>query len=211
MQEPSAPTAPPAPLFDEPVGANRRAWVWLPVIVVVTFFAAAPVIAPIASLAWLYNVLRFRRTRVRVDADYLWVGKRWVRLCALELSTLGQAGNTWPWRSFNKRYLGANPIWTRDSVGLRGIDVGRRYWVAIGTNRRDDLVAVLTSAVPTARERAEAAGTWAPDLRVLPPAGWHPDPWNPAGQLRWWDGRAWTGWTWPPTPAPTADDPVTPS
>ena len=148
---------------------------------------------------------------MRVDADYLWVGKRWVRLCALELSTLGQAGNTWPWRSFNKRYLGANPIWTRDSVGLRGIDVGRRYWVAIGTNRRDDLVAVLTSAVPTARERAEAAGTWAPDLRVLPPAGWHPDPWNPAGQLRWWDGRAWTGWTWPPTPAPTADDPVTPS
>ena len=180
-------------------------------IVVVTFFAAAPVVAPIAVLAWLYNVLRFRRTRVRVDADYLWVGKRWVRLCALELSTLGQAGNTWPWRSFNKRYLGANPIWTSDSVGLRGIDLGRRYWVAIGTNRRDELVAALTTAVPPARERAEAAGTWAPDLRVLPPAGWHTDPWNPAGQLRWWDGREWTGWTWPPTPAPTADDGGPPS
>jgi len=69
MQEPSAPSAPTAPLFDEPVGANRRAWVWLPVIIVVTFFATAPVVVPIAVLAWLYNVLRFRRTRVRVDAD----------------------------------------------------------------------------------------------------------------------------------------------
>ncbi|HEY5200319.1 MAG TPA: DUF2510 domain-containing protein [Acidothermaceae bacterium] len=24
------------------------------------------------------------------------------------------------------------------------------------------------------------------------PAGWHPDPNNPGGALRWWDGSAWT-------------------
>jgi Protein of unknown function (DUF2510) len=24
------------------------------------------------------------------------------------------------------------------------------------------------------------------------PAGWHPDPSNPSGALRWWDGSAWT-------------------
>lgn len=42
------------------------------------------------------------------------------------------------------------------------------------------------------------------------PAGWHPDPSNPGGALRWWDGNAWTTHTHqaaPSTPqalAPTA-------
>lgn len=26
----------------------------------------------------------------------------------------------------------------------------------------------------------------------LPPAGWHPDPENPGGSVRWWDGTQWT-------------------
>ncbi len=29
-----------------------------------------------------------------------------------------------------------------------------------------------------------------------PPAGWHPDPWQP-GQQRWWDGTTWTGYAAP--------------
>ena len=43
------------------------------------------------------------------------------------------------------------------------------------------------------------------------PAGWHPDPANPAGSLRWWDGTQWTDHTQPPVPisAPTA--PVAPA
>jgi hypothetical protein len=32
------------------------------------------------------------------------------------------------------------------------------------------------------------------------PAGWHPDPSNPAGALRWWDGSAWTTHTHPVAP-----------
>lgn len=31
--------------------------------------------------------------------------------------------------------------------------------------------------------------------------GWHPDPSNPGGALRWWDGTAWTTHTHPVPPA----------
>ena len=36
-----------------------------------------------------------------------------------------------------------------------------------------------------------------------PAAAWYPDPWQPGG-LRWWDGRAWTGYT---STQPTAESP----
>jgi hypothetical protein len=186
--------APAEVLFEEHLGAKRRDWRWFPIVVGVTFLAVSPIIAGVAALAWFVNVLRFRNARVQVAADDLWVGKRTVRLCALELSTLGQAGNTWPWRVFNRRYLGANPFWTDDSVAIRGIDAGKRSWVAVGTNRREELVDVLQRAIPAARARAEASGTWSPTAARLPRAEWYADPWDPASR-RWWDGLRWTGWT----------------
>ena len=187
----------PTPLFEERIGPSRRAWMWFPIVCTVTLFALAPLAVPIAVLAWFVNVVRYRKAAVRIDPDYLWVGRRWVRLAALDLTTMGRAGNTWPWRAFNSRYLGANPIWTNDSVAVRGIDGGRPYWVAAGTNHREELVSVLREAVPAAKERAQAAGTWSPIPRLLPPPAWHPDPWDPAGHLRWWDGHQWTGYTVP--------------
>ena len=39
------------------------------------------------------------------------------------------------------------------------------------------------------------------------PAGWHPDPANPGGALRWWNGVSWTDHiqpATPPAPAPMA-------
>ncbi len=41
------------------------------------------------------------------------------------------------------------------------------------------------------------------------PAGWHPDPSNPSGALRWWDGTAWTTHTHQviPTPPPVFASP----
>jgi Protein of unknown function (DUF2510) len=38
------------------------------------------------------------------------------------------------------------------------------------------------------------------------PPGWHPDPSNPRGALRWWDGIAWTHHTQQPAAVPTAPD-----
>ena len=158
MSTPRRPLGPePGVLYVERLSASPRSWVWLLVAAGVTFFAIGPVIVPLTLVAWLINVARYANSSVRIDADRVWVGKRSARLAALDLSTLGRASNTWPWRSFNARYLGANPIWTRDSVGIRGVDGGQTYWVSVGTNRRDELVAVLVQAIGEARARAESA------------------------------------------------------
>lgn len=194
--EPARTDGPGGSLFEERLSSTRRSWAWLGVVVVITFFAIGPVFAPVAAAAWIVNVVRYRRAFVRVDADALWVGKRSVRLAALDLDTLDRAGNTWPWRGFSSNYLGANPIWTSDSVGVRGIDGSRPYWVAVGTNRRDELVSALRHAVPAAQERVGPA-RWASPTSALPPPGWHPDPWDPETRLRWWDGGEWSGYTWP--------------
>ena len=52
--------------FEERVGPGPTAWIWLVVIVVITFLAIAPVVVPIAALAWLVNVLRYRESRVQI-------------------------------------------------------------------------------------------------------------------------------------------------
>jgi hypothetical protein len=195
------------PRFEERVGVRGRAWWWLAVIIIVTFFAVAPVAVPLAIIAWFINVGRFARTRVVILDDWLQVGKRAVPLAALDCSTIGQAGNTWPWRTFDRRYLGANPVWSRDSVAVRGIDAGGVYRIAVGTNRRDELVAALRAAIDEAHRRVGRARAW-----TSPPA-WHPDPWAPTTRLRWWDGDCWTGYAWPPDPPvpPAAPLPSGPS
>ena len=175
--------------FTERLRPSGRGWLWLPMILAVTALAIAPIIVPIALLAWLVNLVRFWCVVVTVDDHTIRVGRRSAPLGALDLTTLGRAQNTWPWRVFNRRWLGANPIWTRDSVGIRGFHDGRPLWVSVGTDRREELVAVLVDHIPPAREDRTNAG---------PVTGrWHADPWDPT-RSRWWDGTRWTGWTWPP-------------
>jgi hypothetical protein len=83
-------------------------------------------------------------------------------------------------------------VWTRDSIGIRGRDGTRPCWVAVGTDHRDELLAVLTASAAEARARRSAAAV-AYAGRTLPPPGWHPDPSDPT-RLRWWDGTRWTGY-----------------
>jgi uncharacterized membrane protein YhaH (DUF805 family) len=185
----------PPVLFDEPLRPRGRAWWWLLAICVVTVFTLSVYLVPIAIIAWFVNVGRYSKTRVRVDSERIWVGRRSLPLSALDLDRIGRATNPWPWRVLNPRYLGGNPIWTRDSVGIRGRDGKKKYWVSVGTNRRDELIATLHMAVTAAKQRRQAAIAAYAGQR-LPPAGWYDDPWD-ASQIRWWDGEQWTGYAAP--------------
>lgn len=182
----------PPVLYRERLRPRGRAWWWLLVIGAVTFVALGLIVVPIALVAWFVNVGRFARTEVRVDSERIWVGGRSLRLTALDLDVVGRATNPRPWRVFDRRYLGGNPIWTRDSVGISGRDGGRRCWVAVGTNRRDELLATLRSAAESAHERKAAAAV-AYAGQALPAPGWYADPWD-ATRVRWWDGEVWTGY-----------------
>jgi hypothetical protein len=191
----------PPVLYEERLRPRGRAWWWLLVICVITFFTLGLLVVPIALVAWFVNVGRFARTRVKVDSDRIWVGSRSLRLTALDLDHVGRATNPRPWRVFNPRYLGGNPVWTRDSVGISGRDGTKRCWVAVGTNRRDELLATLRTAAAAARERrAAAAAAYAG--RPLPAPAWYADPWD-AARIRWWDGEEWTGYA-APNPDPDA-------
>ncbi|MFM8304043.1 MAG: DUF2510 domain-containing protein [Actinomycetota bacterium] len=183
----------PETLFEEPLRPQGRAWWWLLVICLVVAFTLGLVVVPIAVAAWFVNVGRFARTRLRVDAERIWVGRRSVRLLALDLDTIGRATNPRPWRVFSPRYLGANPVWTRDSVGIHGREGTRKCWVAVGTNRRDEFLATLVAAATAARARREAAVLAYGD-GPLPAPGWYDDP-EHLDRIRWWDGTMWTGYS----------------
>ena len=185
-------------VYQERLRPTGRAWNWFAVIVGISWFTGGWVLVLLGTLAWTINVVRFWKSELRIDHERVYFGKRSVKLAALDPATLGRASNPWPWRSFSSRYLGGNPIWTRDSVGVRGVDSGRKFWLSVGTNRRDELVAVLEAGMAQARARAEAAATAYAGMK-LPPPGWFDDPWDPTGHHRWWDGTEWTGYTAPKT------------
>ena len=189
----------PPVLFEERLRPGGRAWWWLLVICAIALLTLGLLVVPIALIAWFVNVGRFARTRVKVDSERIWVGSRSLRLTALDLEDVRRATNPRPWRVFSPRYLGGNPVWTRDSVGISGREGAKKCWVAVGTNRRDELVTTLRAAAVAARQRRDTAAA-AYAGRPLPAPGWYADPWD-ATRIRWWDGEEWTGYASPhPTP-----------
>ncbi len=159
----------------------KKAWGLFALALLTTAVVVHPYATILVILSWVYSVIRFSRATVRIDPWWLSVGSRSAPLVGLDLRTVGRARNPWPWKVFSKRYLGANPIWTEDSVRIvgRGAD-GARVLVAIGTNRRDEFLAVLHEAV------SRAYGAAAPSPFTDPLAG-SPAPgsagagWNGAG------------------------------
>jgi hypothetical protein len=185
----------PPVLYEERLRPRGRAWWWLAVICAVTFLTLGLLIIPIALVAWFVNVGRFARTRIKIDSERIWVGHRSLRLTALDLDRVDRATNPRPWRVFSPRYLGGNPIWTRDSIGIRGRDGAKKCWVSVGTNRRDELLETLRSAAAAAAER-KAVAALAYAGRPLPAPSWYADPWD-ATRIRWWDGEQWSGYAAP--------------
>ena len=186
----------PQPLFFERLGMPRRAWGLFVLALVVTALAVHPLLVPFVMISWGISVWRFSRSQIRIDADLITIGRRSAALAGLDLSTLARARNPWPWRYFSPRYLGANPIWSKDSIRVRGRDqLGQVVLVDLGTNYRDQLIAVLTEAVPAARARALQYGAgvsaWPVAAAGAPPA-WYDDPWSPGFGWRYWDGWRWT-------------------
>jgi len=220
MVNQTPPAAQPPVLFDEALGMPRQAWALFGLALVVALVVVHPYTVPLVALSWLYSVMRFHRVRVRVDPWYLSVGKRHAPLAGLDLTTLGRARNPWPWKVFSRSYLGANPIWTSDSVRVIGRDLhGGQVTVAVGTNRRDELLGVLESAVARASTALGAqpateaqvpspAASAAPVNASAAPAGSAP---VPAGA---WPAPSSAGWTPQPPVRPPApgwyDDPWAP-
>ncbi len=181
------------PTYEEKLRLRGRQWGWFVAITFVTVLGGGVVLVPFVLLAWFYAVIRFFASTIKLQDGRLHVGAKSTPLGGLDLSTVGRAKNNWPWAIFSDQWLGAVPVWTKDSIGLTGIDDhGNKVRVALGTNRRDELLAALTAGVTQAR--GGVSGTVLPPPVQVPP-GWYDDPWNPVGQLRWFDGRAWTGYT----------------
>jgi hypothetical protein len=62
------------------------------------------------------------------------------------------------------------------------------------------------AAAPGAPDQKAAPAPAAPQAPAIPP-GWHPDPSDPQGAVRWWDGWQWTAYSQPVQPQP-AQPPV---
>ena len=168
---------------------NGRAGGLLLLSLVLTVLIVHPLFVVVTAGAWLFNALYYQGVEVRVDDQLVWVGAKSAPLAALDLSTFDRASNTWPWKTLSKDWLGANPIWTRDSLSLRGEVDGRRVRLNVGTDHRDELVAALTHGVHRARTHQQMGPFERPGA---PPPGWYVDPWSPVSGIRWWDGVQWT-------------------
>lgn len=63
----------------------------------------------------------------------------------------------------------------------------------VGTEARSE-----EEARPATGSFGVSRALWKGPLPAGPPPGWYAVPGGHPGQLRWWDGTAWTGYVWPP-------------
>jgi hypothetical protein len=138
--------------YREDIGVDARGWALFAFAVIATAVIIGPRFVPVTMIAWIINLIVFYKAAVIVDGTTVIVSGRRAPLSAFDPATLDRASNHWPWRSLNPGYLGANPVWTRDSVAMRGSHNGRTVWLNVGTNRRDELVGALLRGIALARQ-----------------------------------------------------------
>ncbi len=68
-------------------------------------------------------------------------------------------------------------------------------------------VTLLAASIRAGTSPVASAPGAAPAV-PLPAPGWYPDPSNPAGPARWWDGTQWGGQAAPPPPPPPPPPPA---
>ncbi len=140
----------------------RQLW-WLLGIAAVAIAGGVGILIPILLVSLIYSLLRFSKSDIRIDNQYLHVGKKYMPLAWLDPATLGQPRNIWPWFWFSKRRVACVPFWTKESLGIGGRDQGgKKVYVSLGTNDRDRLIGALLDAISFARNPAAVQATQQP-------------------------------------------------
>jgi hypothetical protein len=140
--------------YREPLKMRRSVWRLIIFSLVATWFTVGFFYTIALVLIWVIQSARFSKRYVEIDEYWVRVGRKRLPLKALDPSTLGRASNPWPWRQWSKRWVQCDPVWSSDSVGMRGTIDGKTVWLGVGTEQRDELVAALLAAIDDAK-RAE--------------------------------------------------------
>jgi hypothetical protein len=155
--------------YRESLRMPRSSWKLLAFSVLITVFVIGwPYLFVLAAL-WGYQVARTNSLELIIDEQWVRLRKRRIPLKALDPETLGRASNPWPWRRWSSRWVQFDPIWTADSVGMRGSWNGKRVWLGVGTNQREAFVEALLAAVYEAK--AGEGLPLRPPQRLAPPNG----------------------------------------
>jgi hypothetical protein len=132
----------------------RQLW-WLLGVGAAAVVGGLAIAIPALLVSLIYSLLRFSRSDIRIDDQFLSVGKKRMPLIWLDPATLGQPRNIWPWFWFSKRKLACVPFWTKESLGIGGRDQGgKKVYVSLGTNDRDKLIGALLGAISDAKNPA---------------------------------------------------------
>jgi hypothetical protein len=165
--------------YRESLRMPKRTWRLVAFSAVVTVLVIGPAYLVVLGLLWGFQAARTNSLELVIDEQWVRLRHRRIPLKALDPNTLGRASNPWPWRRWSTRWVQFDPIWTSDSVGMRGSWEGKKIWLGVGTNQRDAFVDALLAAIAAAK--AAEGLPLRPPMRLPPPNAVNDR--SPTGQL----------------------------